>query len=106
MAIDAQLLAFMPHTVTLQNFSSFNNFGEENHSETTRTAKAYVEPNFSMSTQLAVREQSQPKRVYIADTNIDLRTKITLPDGSVPDVVSVEKHLEVLGLEHTVVTLG
>jgi len=106
MAIDPQLLSFMPHTVTLQNFSSFNNFGEENHSATTRTAKAYVEPNFSMDTQLAVREQSQPKRIYVADTNIDLRTKITLPDGTIPDVVSVEKHLEVIGLEHTVVTLA
>lgn len=106
MAIDPQLLSFMPHTVTLQNFSSFNSYGEENHSATTRTARAYVEPNQVLGTQLTTREQSQPKRIYVADTNIDLRTKITLPDGSVPDVVAVEKHIEVLGLEHTVVTLG
>lgn len=104
MAIDPQLLAFMPHTVTIQNYSTRNSYGEDSHSATTRTAKAYVEPNFSLSTQNTTREQSQPKQIYVADTNITLQSKITLPDGTVPEISAVEVHTVVAGLEHTVVT--
>jgi hypothetical protein len=104
MAIDPQLLSFMPHTVTIQNYSSRNSYGEDGHSATTRTAKAYVEPTFTLSTQNTTREQSQPKRAYIADTNITLQSKITLPDGSIPEISTVEVHDTVVGIEHTIVT--
>lgn len=104
MAIDPQLTGFMPHTVTIQNYASRNSYGEDTHSATTRTAKAYVEPTFTLDTQRDTREQSQPKRIYVADTNITLQSKITLPDGTIPEIVTVEVHNVVTGLEHTVVT--
>lgn len=104
MAIDPQLLSFMPHTVTIQNYSSRNSYGEDTHSGTTRTARAYVEAGFTLDTQNTTREQSQPKQIYVADTNINLQSKITLPDGTVPEIVRVEVYTVVGGLEHTVVT--
>lgn len=104
MAIEPQILSFMPHTVTIQAYASRNSYGEDTHSATTRTAKAYVEPTKVLGNDNTTREQTQPKRIYVADTNITLQDKITLPDGTVPEISTVERHVEVLGLEHTVVT--
>lgn len=104
MAIDPQLSSFMPHTVTIQAYSSRNNYGEDTHSVVTRTAKAYVEPTKVLTTANTSREQHQPKQIFVADTNITLQDKITLPDGTVPEISTVEVHTVVPGLEHTVVT--
>lgn len=106
MTIDRQLYDFMPHTVTIQAFSTKNNYGENSHSATTRTAKAYVEPAKALSYTTTEREQHQPKRIYVADTNITLQDKITLPDGTTPRIDNIEKHVEVVGLEHTIVTFA
>lgn len=106
MTIDRQLYDFMPHTVTIQAFSSNNNYGEQTHSVVTRTAKAYVEPNTVMSFTKDARDQHYPKKIYVADTNITLQDKITLPDGTIPRIDALEKHIEVTGLEHTIVTFA
>jgi len=103
MAIDPQLLAFMPHTVTIHAVSGTNNYGESTYGAT-RTASAYVEPIAMLSSSDQVDEQHQPTKAYIADTNIVLGEKIVLSDGSDPEVASIEVHTEVVGLEHTVVT--
>jgi hypothetical protein len=103
MAIDRQLLSFMPHTVTIQTFTSKNNYGEDTVGSS-RTASAYVEPVKNLIQGNTVNEETRPLRAYISDLTITLRDKITLPDGSAPEIASVEKHSEVLGLEHTVVT--
>lgn len=105
MAIDPQLLSFMPHTVTIQPYASVNNYGEDQQNAgSQRTAKAYVEPSKVMADGMQTREDHQPIRAYIADTSITLRDRIILPDGTAPEIASVDKHVEVLGLEHTVVS--
>lgn len=106
MSLDIQLSAFMPHTVTIQSYSAKNNYGEDTHSATTRTAKAYVDPNKVRDNTVTTQEQHQPTQIYVADTNITLRDKITLPDGTTPKITTVEVHVEVIGLEHTVVTFA
>lgn len=68
-----------------------------------RTASAYVEPNVSLQQGKDINEEHRPTTAYIADTSITIRDEITLPDGTTPEISSIEKHLEVLGLEHTVV---
>jgi len=103
MAIDKQLSGFMPHTVTIASFASKNNYGEDTYT-TTRTASAYVEPNQNISMGNQINEESRPKQAFIADTSITLRDKITLPDGSTPEISNISVHTEVIGLEHTVVS--
>lgn len=104
MAIDKQLSSFMPHTVTIQAFSSKNSYGEDTYSATTRTASAYVETNIVLNAGTNTNEQHQPKQIYVSDTSIAITDKITLSDGSIPEIVSIEPHTEVTGLEHTIVT--
>lgn len=105
MAIDPQLSSFMPHTVTIAAFTSKNNYGEDSVGST-RTAKAYVEPSIVLDQSVQTNEQHPATTAYIADTNIGIRDRITLPDGSNPEIVSIAVHTEVVGLEHTVVTFA
>ena len=106
MAIDQQLVDFFPHTVTITPKSSVNNYGEDVHGGTPRTVAAYVEPRFQLNGTNQVDELTQPVRAYINDTTLDYEDLITLADGTTPDVVSVERHDEVAGLEHSVVTFA
>jgi len=103
MAIDPQLTAFMPHTVTIHAVGSTNNYGETVFGAT-RTASAYVEPNTTLTAGDEVEEKHKPTRAYVADTAITIDEKIILPDGTDPEISSIEVHTEVVGLEHTVVT--
>ena len=104
MAIDPQLTDFMPDTVTINPQSSRNNYGEETYSGATRTAKAWVEPNTHVGRTDQVHDQSQPTQAYIADTTLTAQDKITLPDGTTPEISTVQRYTAVTGLEHTVVT--
>jgi hypothetical protein len=103
MSIDQQIFDFMPHTVTIAAFSNKNNYGEDVQT-TTRTARAYVEPNVTMREDAQTMEETRPLRAYIADTAITIRDRITLPDGSSPEIASIEIHTVVPGLYHTVVS--
>lgn len=103
MAIDRQIFTFMPHTVTITSYVSKNNYGED-VTGATRTRSAYVEPAQVLNQGTTVNEETRPKRAYISDTSITLRDKITLPDGTTPEISTIEIHTEVVGLEHTVVT--
>lgn len=103
MAIDKQLSGFMPHTVTIAPYTAKNNYGEDTYT-TTRTASAYVEPSQNVLLGTQINEELRSKQAYIADTSITIRDKITLPDGSTPEISSIAVHDEVLGLEHTIVT--
>lgn len=71
-----------------------------------RTASAYVEPRTTLTESDTVGQTHKPTTAYIADTSITIKDRITLPDGTTPEILTIEKHTEVLGLEHTVVTFG
>lgn len=102
MAIDQQLTDFFPHTVTIAPYASYNNYGHESYGST-RTAKAYVEPNNTLNKTDMVQEETRPTKAIVSDTSITVRDKITLPDATTPEISYIEKHTEVVGLEHTVV---
>jgi hypothetical protein len=103
MALDAQLSAFMPDTVTIHPYSSFNNYGERSYT-TSRTASAYVERDQVLSDTGLIESKTHPMRAFIADTAITLKDKIELLDASTPEIQSIVVHTEVSGLDHTVVT--
>jgi hypothetical protein len=106
MALDPQLSDFMPHVVTITPKSSMNNYGEDVHGGTARTARAYVEPRFQISGTAQVDELTQPIRAFINDVTFTYQDLITLPDGTTPDITSVERNVVVEGLEHSVVTFA
>lgn len=106
MALDWQLYTFMPHVVTIAPYSSINQYGEDQMSANTRTAKAYVAPSKVLDRSATINEQHPSTTAWIADTNIGIHDQITLPDGRVPKILSIETHVEVKGIEHTVVNFA
>jgi len=100
MALDRQLLTFMPHTVTIAPYTAKDNYGEDTYTAT-RTAAAYVEPDRQLLDGTQIDQETRSKTAYINDTSITLRDKITLPDGSTPNITSVTIHTAVVGLEHS-----
>jgi len=105
MALDVQLSDFMPDVVTIAPYGSVNDYGEVT-TGTTRTARAYVEPDTGFNQGDQIDEQHHPMRAYIADTAIGIKDRITLPNGSTPDISNVAVHTPVDGLEHTIVTFS
>jgi hypothetical protein len=103
MALDPQLVAFMPDTVTIAPFASFNNYGERT-TGSTRTAAAYVQPDVTLTDTGQIEEKTHPVRAFINDVTITVKDKITLPDSSVPEIATIAVHTSVSGLDHTVVT--
>lgn len=103
MALDPQLVSFMPDTVTIKAHASFNNYGER-VSGASRTAVAYVQRDVILNDNGQVEEQTHPVRAFINDTSITIRDIIALPDASEPEIHSIAVHTEVGGLDHTVVT--
>lgn len=103
MAIDRQLYDFFPQTVTITTGSGSNNYGETTYGAS-RTAPAYFEDVNTLNGTDQVDELTFTPRVIVADTSITISDKITLPDGSTPEVAAVETHTVVGGLEHSVVT--
>ncbi len=105
-SIDWQFVGDYPHTVTITPKSSMNAYGEDVHGGTARTEKAFVEPRQVLSSTAQVDELTQPTRAYINDITVTYEDLITLPDGSTPDIVSVERFDFVDGLDHTIVTFA
>ena len=103
MALDPQLVSFMPDTVTIHPYSAFNNYGERSYT-TSRSAEAYVEPTVTLSDTGTIEEQTHPIRAYVNDTAITIRDKIVLPDSSTPEIREIAVQTSVSGLDHTVVT--
>ena len=103
MALDKQLSDFMPDTVTIHPYASFNNYGERAYGST-RTASAYVERGITMQDNGQIESQDLPVRAYVADTSITVRDKIVFASGAAPEISNVAVHTEVGGLDHTVVT--
>lgn len=106
LTVDWQFVDCYPHTVTITPKSSMNNYGEDVHAGTPRTVKAYVEPKKVLGSTAQVDELTQPTRAYINDITVTYEDLITLPDGSTPDIVSVERFDFVDGLDHTIVTFA
>lgn len=106
MTIDAQLSSFMPHTVTIFPFTTLNNYAQENFSATSRSAYAYIEPNRTLDPSSQTDEERVSTTAYIADTNINIRDKITFPDGRSPQISSIQINTAVQGLEHSVVNFS
>jgi hypothetical protein len=105
-SIDWQFVGDYPHTVTITPKSSTNNYGEDVHGGTPRIAKAYVEPRKILSSTAQVEELVQPTRAFINDITVTYEDLITLPDGSTPDISSIERFDFVDGLDHTIVTFA
>ena len=97
----------MPHSVTISTRSGHSNYGEPawSTSGSTYRARVVLKPAFLRGRTNEVIEASG--FVWIASTaNIDLSDRITLPDGTSPPIVGLERYPDEEGTFFHRVTLG
>jgi len=102
MALDRQLYDFFPQIVTIATPSGTNSYGETTYGAS-RVARAYFENSKTLSAGDQIDELTFSPRVIVADSSITYEDRITLPDGSIPAIASVETNTVVEGLDHSVV---
>jgi hypothetical protein len=86
MAIEPELVELMPHTITVQDYSSVNEYGEPTFG-TGYTVTAMVEERPEVIRDAFGEEIITSHIVYAASTaRIDLTSQVTLPDGTQPPI--------------------
>ena len=101
-----EFLALMPSTVTISTRSSHNNYGEPSFGGgTTYRARIVNKAGFVRA---ADGETVEVTTVcWVASTGtIDISDRITLPDGTTPQILMVERFPDQDGTHHHKLSLG
>ena len=103
--LDKQIIDFLPDTVTVEPVSTnLDRFGMKVYDGESRQVKAYVTgTDESLSLGTTEITGSFPVKIILADLDIKIQDTILLGDGRRVLVQSLEKNVEVPGLEHSTV---
>lgn len=109
MGFSTQLLTMMTSTVTVSTRSSHNNYGEASYSTSSVSYRARIveKPGFTRAAN--GEEVGYSHTLWVRSTgsvSITVTDKITLPDGTAPPVVAVERLPDESGPNHCKVHLG
>jgi hypothetical protein len=104
--MDAALVGLLQQTVSVASATTTNLYGETSHGTATELA-ARVEPRV---TQIRKADGAVvPSKAYVyldGDASITTQSQITLPDGTTPVILAVEKHTDETGaVDHTKVVV-
>ena len=104
MSFESEFLDFMPHTITVYEFSGVNEYAEPSYSTTATTYSAMVEERPDMVRSPFGEEVVSSHVVYVASTaRIPLTSRVVLPDGSEPAMIRSDVFSDEDGLAHHVV---
>lgn len=109
MTFDAELLELMEDSVTIEPFSSQDADLKVTYGAAVAYANAIVERHEERHFDAQGREFRATARVTLPDRlTIDLRSRITLPSGFVPQQPAIRRSdaHKALGLDHTVLICG
>jgi hypothetical protein len=104
--VDSALVALLNQSVTIATATMTNVYGEETFGAAA-TVAARVEPRIeNVTTQDG---EVEPSRAFVymnGNVNVTTTSKVTLPDGSTPIILAVEKHTDEAGtVDHTKVVV-
>lgn len=107
MTIETMFLDMMPSSVTIYPKSSLDAYGKLTHSATGVAVRCRI---------MATRQRYATERnrdvlengsiIFYGTPTITTDSKILLPDGSTPVILSVKVHNDDTGAHHTTVTFG
>lgn len=104
MSFDPAFLDFMPHTITVYDFASVNQYGEATFSTSPTTYQAMVEERPDVVRSAFGEEVVSSHVAYVASTGrIPLTSRIVLPDGSEPALIRSDVFSDEDGLAHHIV---
>lgn len=97
----------MPHTITVKDILTTNQYGEAVHSTSYTSYSALVEYRPQMIRTAFGEEAIANAVVYIASTEaIPLTSLVTLPDGAEPDILRSDVFSDEDGTHHVVLFFG
>jgi len=107
MAIEAAFSDLMPSTVSLNAVNSTDEYGKRTFSGTTTSIQCRVQQSRRMVITEDGKQVPVEGTVYCFGTsNATVNDKLTLPDGSVVPILSVETRNDDEGSYATVITFG
>lgn len=103
MAVDAALSALMLQTVAWQARSALNSYGEPSFAAAV-SIKCRVEQDVKMVRTADGQEVVSGAQVYTDEIHgVTAKDQLTLPDGSVVDILTVATHWDDVGPSHEVI---
>ncbi len=107
MTIETLLTDLMVESITIANSSSLDSYGKHSYATPTTVANCRVQTGAHKVTDQAGQEIAATGKVYVAGApTVTPESKITLPDGSVPRVLVVDRFADERGSHHTCIHYG
>ena len=109
MSFSTQFLSMMNSTVTVSTRASHNSYGEATYSTSSATYRARIVEKPGFIREAAGETIQFSHTLWIRSTgsvSITATDRITLPDGTKPPIVAVERYPDDEGEHHVKVMLG
>lgn len=107
MTIEASFLDMMPSTVTIYGQTTKSAYGAQTWSGSGTAVRCRIQQTGVMSHDQNGRQVIEDgKIIFYGTPTIDLSSKIVLPDGTTPVLLTVNVHYDEAGTNHTSVTYG
>lgn len=107
MTIEAAFLEMMPSTVTIYPQTAKSAYGAQTWSGSGTGVRCRIQQTGTLSHDENGRQVIEVGRIIFYGTpTINLDSKIVLPDGSIPILLSVQVHYDQDGTNHTTVSYG
>lgn len=106
MAVDAELKALMLQSITVKPRTAQNSYAEATYgTAVTRTCR--IEQTKRLVRDAAGQEVVSSTQVYLDDVySTAVTSEVTLPDGTKPDIITVDVHYDEVGPSHEVLYLA
>lgn len=107
MAIESLLTDLMVETITIASVSSKDAYGKHTWSAPTSINKCRVQTGSHKVLDTAGQETIAEGKVYVPNhPSVTVNSKLTLPDGTTPPILSVDTFGDERGDHHTVIHYG
>jgi len=107
MTLEAAFLELMPSTVTIYAQTALDSYGKQTFSGSGTGVRCRIQQTGRVSHDDKGRQVIEEGRIiFYGVPTVGLSSKIVLPDGSSPVILSVQVHLDEDGNNHTTVSYG
>lgn len=107
MTMETEFLSMMPSVVTIYPNSSLDAYGKISHNATGVQVRCRVQEGTNRyATERNRDEFENGTIIFYGAPAITISSKIVLPDGTSPVILSVKNHNDETGVHHTTVTFG
>lgn len=107
MSLDSPLAELMVDTVTIASVSTTDAYGKRTWATATSIPNCRVQSGDHKIVDVAGQEKVAMGRVYVPNApTVSLNSRLTLPDGTSPPILGIDRVTDERGSHHTVIHYG